>query len=293
MDSDKTFREYQPLLFSIAYNMLGSVMDAEDCVQETFLRWHQACTGKTETEAIRSPKSYLCAIVTNLCIDHLRSAKVQRESYDGIWLPEPVLKQYTAEPGEHIEMAELLSVALLRLLETLSPIERAVFLLRQAFDYEYDEIAQIIGKSAHNCRQIVYRARQRLASQRPRYPVNSRQRTQLFERFMQAVAGENMDELLHLLTKDVALYSDGGEIRWPMPIYGAQEAARYLIAVARRVSQQTEWHWQMAMINGRPGIIVYAFGRLDAVFAFEIINDHIQEIDLIVAPEKLRHLQTK
>lgn len=290
MDSNRTFREYQPLLFSIAYNMLGSVMDAEDCVQETFLRWHQACNSDTETEAIRSPKSYLCAIITNLCIDHLRSAKVQRESYNGIWLPEPV---YTAEPDEHVEMAELLSVAFLRLLETLSPIERAVFLLRQTFDYEYDEIAQIVGKSAHNCRQIVYRARQRLSSQRPRYPVNAGQSTQLFERFMQAVAGENMDELLYLLAKDVALYSDGGELRWPMPIYGAQEAARYLLAVARRISQQTEWHWHIATINGRPGLVVYAFSRLDAILAFEVISEHIQEIDLIVGPEKLRHLQSQ
>jgi RNA polymerase sigma-70 factor (ECF subfamily) len=265
--------------------MLGSVMDAEDCVQETFLRWHRA---HNNNEAIQSPKSYLCAMITNLCIDHLRSTRVQRESYDGIWLPEPVC---TPEPGEHVETTERLSVAFLRLLETLSPIERAVFLLRQVFDYDYDEIARIVGKNAHACRQIVYRARQRLASQRPRFSVSAEQSATLIERFIQATSDGDMDALLQLLTKDVALYSDGGELRWPMPIYGAQEAARYLIEVAHRVSQQTEWHWQLVAINGHPGIVVYAYGRLDAVFAFEVTDGQIQEIDLIVAPVKLRHLQ--
>ncbi|GHO95346.1 DNA-directed RNA polymerase sigma-70 factor [Reticulibacter mediterranei] len=285
MDSDNTFRAYQPLLFSIAYNMLGSVMDAEDCVQETFLRWHRA---HNDNEAIQSPKSYLCAIITNLCIDQLRSTRAQRESYDGIWLPEPVS---TLEPGEHVEMSELLSIAFLRLLETLSPVERAVFLLRQVFDYDYDEIARIVGKNAHACRQIVYRARQRLASQRPRFSVSAEQSAPLFERFIQATADGDMEALLQLLTKDVALYSDGGELRWPMPIYGAQEAARYLIEVARRVSQQTEWRWQLVAINGRPGVVIYAYDRLDAVFAFEVVDGQIQEVDLIVAPGKLRHLQ--
>src|SRR5690242_3450386 len=180
MDSDNTFRAYQPLLFSIAYNMLGSVMDAEDCVQETFLRWHRA---HNDDAAIQSPKSYLCAIITNLCIDQLRSTRVQRESYDGIWLPEPIC---TSEPDEHVEMSELLSIAFLRLLETLSPVERAVFLLRQVFDYDYDEIASIVGKNAHACRQIVYRARQRLTSQRARFSVSAEQSAPLFEHFIQA-----------------------------------------------------------------------------------------------------------
>jgi RNA polymerase sigma-70 factor (ECF subfamily) len=285
MDNDHTFRAYQPLLFSIAYNMLGSVMDAEDCVQEAFLRWHRA---HSDDEAIQSPKSYLCAIITNLCIDHLRSTRVQRESYDGIWLPEPVC---ATGPGEHAEISELLSIAFLRLLEALSPTERAVFLLRQVFDYDYEEIARIVGKNAHACRQIVYRARQRLASQRPRFSVSAEQSAPLFESFIQATSNGDMDALLQLLARDVALYSDGGELRWPMPIYGALEAARYLIEVARRVSQQTEWHWQLVAINGRPGIVIYAYGRLDAVFAFEVADGQVQEIDLIVTPAKLRHLQ--
>ncbi len=157
MDAETTFRSYQPLLFSLAYNMLGSVMDAEDCVQEVFLRWHRAYSSGA-TEAIRAPRPYLCATITNLCIDHLRSAQVRREAYAGVWLPEPLL---TVDPGEQAERAEILSVASLRLLEVLSPVERAVFLLRQVFDYEYQEIADIVGKSAQNCRQIFHRARQR------------------------------------------------------------------------------------------------------------------------------------
>jgi RNA polymerase sigma-70 factor (ECF subfamily) len=285
MDIEKTFREYQPLLFSIAYNMLGSVMDAEDCVQEIFIRF--AASAKNP-EVIRSPRSYLCAMITNLCIDHLRSARVQRESYDGYWLPEPVL---TTDPGEHIEMTEVLSVAFLRLLEQLSPLERAVFLLRQVFDYEYGEIARIVGKGEHNCRQIIYRARQHLAAQGPRYRVSLEQHTRLFERFIQAGADGNVEDLLRLLADDVVLFGDGGETRRPMPIAGVEAVASYLQGITERISRETPWHWQLVAINGCPGLVIYAYGRLDAVLAFELRNGLIREIDMIVNPAKLQHLK--
>ena len=287
MDVEKIFQEYQPLLFSLAYNMLGSIMDAEDCVQETFLRWHRACNSD-EQEAIRSPRSYLCTIVTHICIDHLRSARVKREFYIGSWLPEPLL---TGGPDEHAEMAEILSIASLRLLEALSPSERAVFLLRQVFDYEYEEIARMVGKSEHSCRQLVYRAKQHLTSQRPRYDVSSRQQEQFYQSFLQASTDGNMEELLQLLAEDVSLYSDGGELRRPMPLHGAQEVARYTMEVTRRVSLETAWYWQMTMINGRLGVVIYAYNRLYAVLTLEFIDGHIQEIDFIVSPEKLGHLQ--
>jgi RNA polymerase sigma-70 factor (ECF subfamily) len=285
MDTEKIFREHQPLLFSLAYNMLGSVMDAEDCVQETFLRWHRACSSDT-TEAIRSPRPYLCAIVTNLCIDHLRSARMQRESYVGVWLSEPVL---TTDPDEQVEMAEILSVAFLRLLETLSPLERAVFLLRQVFDYDYSEIARMVGKSEQNCRQIVSRARQRMAERRPRYTVPSEQGERLVKRFVQASSSGNVEELLHLLAEDVVLCSDGGETL--KPVSGAYEVAHLMVASAQRLSLDTQWRWQLAAVNKRPGVVVYAYGRLYAVFAFEFVDERIQEVDIIVNPDKLGHFQ--
>jgi RNA polymerase sigma-70 factor (ECF subfamily) len=285
MEIEKIFREHQPLLFSLAYNMLGSVMDAEDCVQETFLRWHRACSSDT-TETIRSPRPYLCAIVTNLCIDHLRSARVQRESYVGVWLPEPVL---TTNPDEQVEMAEILSVAFLRLLETLSPLERAVFLLRQVFDYDYSEIARMIGKSEQNCRQIVSRARQHMAERRSRYTVPSEQRERLVERFVQASSSGNVEDLLRLLAEDVVLCSDGGETL--KPVSGAYEVVHLMVASAQRISMETQWRWHLAAINERPGVVVYAYGRLYAVFAFEFVDERIQEVDIIVNPDKLRHLQ--
>ncbi len=284
MNTEQAFRTYRPLLFSIAYNMLGSVMDAEDCVQETFLRWHRAYSSG-EAEAIRSPRSYLCTIVTHLSIDQLRAARNQRESYDGVWLPEPVL---LSDPGEYVEAAEILSVAFLRLLETLAPIERAVFLLRQVFDYDYAEIARIVGKNEANCRQIAHRARRHLAAQSPRYTVTSEQQAQLFERFMQASSDGNVEELLRLLTRDVVLYSDGGENR--EPVVGAQAVVQALLKTAQRVAQDTAWHWAMAAINGRPGMLVYAYSKLYAVIAFELLDQRVQEIDIIVNPDKLRHI---
>lgn len=287
MDTETIFRAYQPLLFSLAYNMLGSVMDAEDCVQETLLRWERA-SNQGETDAIHTPRSYLCAIATNWCLDHLRKARVQRETSMGAWLPEPLV---TTDLEEQVEIAETLSVAFLRLLEQLSPLERAVFLLRQIFDYEYDEIARMVGKNEHSCRQIIYRARQHLASQRPRYPVSKEQHEQFLQRCLQASSQGDMQALLDLLAEDVTLYSDGGELRWPMPLHGAASVARYLLTVIERISRETEWSWKLATINGQPGLIVHAYGRVDAVVTCELLGGRIQEIDLIINPDKLHHLQ--
>jgi RNA polymerase sigma-70 factor, ECF subfamily len=286
MDAETTFRSYKPLLFSLAYNMLGSVMDAEDCVQEVFLRWHRAYNIGA-AEAVRAPRAYLCAAITNLCIDHLRSARVRREAYVGVWLPEPLL---TADPGEQAERAEILSMASLRLLEALSPVERAVFLLRQVFDYEYQEIADIVGKSAQNCRQIFHRARQRLLAQRREYTVSSEQHQQFLTSFIQASASGDMQLLLDMLASDVALYSDGGESL--TPTHGAEAVARSLLAAIQRISSDTQWRWQPATINGRMGILFYAYNRLYAVLAFEFEQGRMQEIDIVVSQEKLRHLQS-
>lgn len=287
MDTETIFQEYQPLLFSLAYHMLGRVMDAEDCVQETLLRWEHA-RSKGETEAVRSPRSYLSTMATNWCLDHLRKARVQREISMGTWLPEPLV---TTDLSEQIEAAETLSIAFLRLLEQLSPLERAIFLLRQVFGYEYEEIARMVGKNEHSCRQTLYRARRHLAANRPRHPVSQVQHTQLLQRCLQASEKGDIQALLDLLAEDVTLYSDGGELRLPMPLHGATEVAQYLLAVAARVSQETEWSWELATINRQPGVIVHAYGRVDAVVTCELLNGRIWEIDLIVTPEKLRHIQ--
>ncbi len=183
MQQEDVFHVYKPLLFSIAYNMLGSVMDAEDCVQEAFLRWYKA-KDLGETEAVRSPKSYLSTIVTRLSIDHLRSARVRREEYVGAWLPEPLI---TTDETSHTGLAELseaLSVAFLHLLEQLSPLERAVFLLRQVFDYDYKEIATIVQKSEDNCRQIVRRARQHLGARHSLYHASKQAQEAILHQFL-------------------------------------------------------------------------------------------------------------
>jgi RNA polymerase sigma-70 factor (ECF subfamily) len=163
--------------------------------------------------------------------------------------------------------------------------------LRQVFDYGYEEIARIVGKSEHSCRQLVYRAKQHLASQRPRYEVSSQQQEQFYQSFLQASANGSMEDLLHLLAEDVVLYSDGGELRRPMPLNGAEVVARYMLEVTRRVSLETDWHGQVAMINGRPGVVISAYGRLYAVLTIELVDGRIQEIDFIVNPEKLGHLR--
>ncbi|QBD77737.1 sigma-70 family RNA polymerase sigma factor [Ktedonosporobacter rubrisoli] len=287
METEAIFRNFQPLLFSLAYNMLGSIMDAEDCVQETLLRWEDALK-QEEKEAIHSPRSYLCAIATNWCLDHLRKAHVKRETSLSNWLPEPVVR---TNLEEQVEIAETLSIAVLRLLEQLTPLERAVFLLRQVFDYEYAEIARMVGKSEHSCRQIIYRARQHLASKRPRYPVSKELHEQFLQRCLQATSQGDMQALLDLLAEDVTLYCDGGELRWPMPLHGSSDVARYLLAINEKVSRETEWSWKLATVNGAPGMLVHAYGRIDAVISCELREGRIQEIDLIVRPDNLQHLQ--
>jgi RNA polymerase sigma-70 factor, ECF subfamily len=291
MNEETIFQTHRYLLFSIAYRMLGSVMDAEDCVQETYLRWHHACESG-EAEAIQNPRSYLCTIVTRLCIDFLRSARVQREAYIGVWLPEPLVTTYQPntpiDPEASVEQSESLSLAFLRLLENLSPLERAVFLLRQVFDFEYDEIAKIVQKTSDNCRQIMRRARHNLAEHHHHYNVSPQQRELLTYQFIQACASGDMQGLLNVLADDVIMHSDGGgKVRAALkPIYGSTKVARGLLGFMRKIPPGVTS--QLALINGQLGILSYLDGIPYAVLAFSLANDHIQEIDFIVNPDKLR-----
>ncbi len=288
------FNEYRPLLFSIAYRMLGSVSDAEDMVQETFLRWQQA-----PDAAMRSPKTYLTKIITHCCIDYLRSARVQREKYVGSWLPEPLVSSSVTEPTSTATLADSLAFAFLIMLESLSPTERAVFLLREVFDYDYAEISKLVGKNEVNCRQIMRRSRQRLrarvsrqqiATHRPRFDISLEQVEQVTHQFMETWINGDIEELLALLAPDVTYQSDGGG-KVPSalkPVRGSYKVARFLLNIRKQLpsdltSQPTE-------INGHPGFINYVKGLPHSVIVFDIGNGCIQNIYAIVNPDKLKSL---
>jgi len=284
MEQSEVFNQHRPLLFSIAYRMLGSIMDAEDILQEAFLRWSGATW-----EQVQSPKAYLSAIVTRLAIDQLRSAKVKREVYVGEWLPEPLLGDYGAITlNDTTEMADSLSIAFLVLLESLSPVERAVFLLREIFDYEYSEIALIVDKSEASCRQMLHRARQHLASRRPRFAVASQQREQLTRQFMQTCANGDMQGLLNLLTEDIVLKSDGGgKVNAARnPIYGSEKVARFMLGIMSKAPQ--DFRARLAQVNGQLNIITYLGQTIQSVVELDIADGRIQAIHIILNPDKLQ-----
>jgi RNA polymerase sigma-70 factor (ECF subfamily) len=285
MSDLETFNQYRPLLFSIAYRMLGTVTDAEDMVQETFLRWQQVAR-----ETVKSAKTYLSTITTRLCIDHLRSARVQREQYVGSWLPEPILMPQSGDPAKQVELADSLSMAFLVMLERLSPIERAVFLLREVFEYEYDEIAQMVGKSAANCRQILRRSRQHIASQRPRFPVSPQQQEHITAQFLEASTQGNVQHLLTLLAEDVTYWSDGGgQVAAALkPMCGGMKVARFLQAIQRKWLSTAVSH--IAEINGQPGIITIVDSRMHSVTTFDIANGCIRSVYTIRNPQKLHRI---
>lgn len=286
MNSFEQFNKHRPFLFAIAYRMLGSVVDAEDIVQETFLRWLQV------SEAlVRSPKDYLATIITRLCIDHLCSARVQREQYIGTWLPEPIATKAMSDPAQTVELADSLSTAFLVLLETLSPTERAIFLLREVFDYNYSEIGQIVDKTPANCRQIFRRARQHLAARKPDFDISQGQQEQLIEQFLSAWNTGDLQGLLMLLAEDITLYSDGdGKVTAAVkPIHKAAKVARFLLAI-RRSKKTPVFVSQLAQINHQHGIINYVNGYPHSVLTFDTFNGKAQSIYVVVNPDKLKRV---
>ncbi len=285
--SSEVFGELRPLLFSIAYRMLGSVMDAEDVVQDAYVRWREA----SDTD-VRSPRAYLATMVTRLCINQLRSARVQREVYVGPWLPEPLVTEPTPDPSSSLELAESLSMAFLVLLERLSPIERAVFLLHEVFDFEYAEIARIVEKTEANCRQILTRARKHVGAPRARFEADPRQAEGLMQRFTQAAGAGDMDGLLAVLAGDITLWADGGG-KVPgaalKPVRGATSVARFVMGIMRRIVPP-ETTVRPAEINGQPGFIAYVTGRPQAALIFDIRDERIHTIYAIGNPDKLQTL---
>ena len=290
MSDVASFEELRPKAFAIAYRMLGSVSEAEDVVQEAFLRLHAAVKAG---ERIESPRAYLSTVVTRLGIDQLRSARARRETYVGEWLPEPLLASGEEEdPARHAEVADSLSLAFLVLLESLSPEQRAVFLLREVFDYPYDQIAEIVGKSEDNVRQLAVRARRHVEEGRSRFDASREQRDELADRFFAAVEEGELEGLEALLAEDVELHGDGGGKAPALarPVFGRDRVARTLQAwwkagsrfgaTARRVD-----------VNGQPGVLLLTpDGQIVSVLALDIADGQVQTLRGIVNPDKLRHL---
>lgn len=287
MFTSDLYGDLRPRAFAIAYQMLGSVGEAEDVVQEAFLRLHQTQSGG---ETIASPRAYIATLVTRLAIDQLRSARVRRERYVGEWLPEPLATD--PSPGEYAETADSLSLAFLVLLESLSPRQRAAFLLREVFEYPYTQVAEIIGTDVDGTRHLVARARRHLRERRPRYHATGSQRRQLARRFFAAVEQGDLRTLEELLAQDVALHGDGGG-RVPAlgrPVNGRQRVARVLAAAAPMLARAGGVRYHLTEVNGQPGALVFdARDLLVGVMGLDIADGRIQTIHSIVNPDKLRH----
>jgi RNA polymerase sigma-70 factor (ECF subfamily) len=280
------FEDHRPYMFAIAYRMLGSITEAEDILQEAFLRYQAA-----STRQIVSLKAILSTIVTRLCLNRLKSAQLQRETYLGPWLPEPLLTD-TDEQFDAVHQAELhesLSLAFLVLLEQLTPLERAVFLLHQVFDYEYAEIATMIGKEEATCRQLFSRAKRHIAEHRPRFKSTPEAHRQMLQRFVEAISRGDLDRLLQLLSDDVMLWADGGgKARGAAihPLHGHEAVARFLLASPRLVAGPI--HASVMDVNGEPALVLRAEGSVHTVMTISLDHERVYEIRLIGNPDKLR-----
>ncbi len=284
------FDELRPSAFAIAYRMLGSVTEAEDVVQEGFLRLHRA---REDGERIESPRAYLSTVVSRLSLDHLRSARVRRETYVGEWLPEPLMASDDDDPARKAEMADSLSLAFLVLLESLSPEQRAAFLLREVFDESYDRIAEIVGTSEQNARQLATRARRHVEERRPRFHSSREQREALATRFFAAAEDGDLQALEELLAHDVVLRGDGGgkAPALAQALHGRAKVARTLVAGLRAVGRLGGVTLRRKQVNGQPGaVLVDREGRLVSVMSLDVAEGQIQGVSAIANPDKLRHL---
>lgn len=273
--------QQRPRLFGLAYRMLGSVMDAEDVVQDAFVRWSEADRGE-----VREPSAFLATLVARRCIDELRSARRRRESYTGPWLPDPLVE----DPAAAAERNESVGVAFLLLLERLGPVERAVFVLREVFDYSYSEIGAIVGRNAVACRQIMSRARQAIGGEQARDRPHSEQTAELVARFVQAVNDGDLQQLLDILAGDAVLLADGGGVVTAArkPILGAQSVGRAVLGVAKHADPRALI--VPAIINGDPGFVASIDGQTIYTLALAIENGKITHIYTVNNPHKLRHL---
>jgi RNA polymerase sigma-70 factor (TIGR02957 family) len=287
---ERLLDELRPGAFAVAYRMLGSVAEAEDVVQEALLRVHQALDAG---ERIASPRAFVATVTTRLAINELRSARVRREHYVGQWLPEPIVTDSHDDPARQAEMADSLSLAMLVLLERLSPEQRAVLLLHEVFGYSYSEVAAIVGKGEDNVRQLASRARRHLQQRRPRFQTTREQREELARRFLAAVEHGDLSGLEALLAHDVALTADGGG-KVPAlarSLRGRTRVARTLVNYWGRVARVPGVSLRLVEVNGGPGaLLLDARQRLLGVVALEVAGGQVRGISAIVNPDKLAHL---
>ncbi|MFJ3583547.1 RNA polymerase sigma-70 factor [Streptomyces sp. NPDC090127] len=279
------FQEHRPLLHGVAYRMLGRAADAEDVVQDAWLRWTAA-----DREDVREPRAYLVRITTRLALDRLRQVQARREAYVGPWLPEPVLTDYgpsASDTAERAVLADSVSLAVLVVLESLSPLERAVFVLREAFGFPYAQIATVLDRSEAAVRQLAGRARRHVDEGRPRYDVDPAERRDLTERFLAAAADGDLDGLLALLAPDVRLVGDsGGKSKAPLRVIdGADKVGRFLLAVAS--GAEAAFEVRIAEVNGGPGLLVLDGGKPDSVFQIEVRDGRVQCVYIVRNPDKL------
>lgn len=283
----ETFAKYRNLLFSVAYRMLGSVADAEDMLQDAFICWQGA-----GDEEIRNPRAYLVTIISRLCINHLQSARVQREQYFGEWLPEPIVTRGDGDPLGLVKIDESISMAFLVLLERLSPIERAVFLLRDVFEYDYSEIARVLEQSEANCRQICHRARQHVAAVRPRFKTSTQKQNELLQGFLRAIGTGDLTGMVGLLADDVVLRTDGGGKAPAVPnlIYGPSNVARAIILGREKFRPKGNAESRIVSVNGAPGVVSYLNGKASFVCTLDTSEERIKAIYFITNRDKLSHL---
>jgi RNA polymerase sigma-70 factor (ECF subfamily) len=283
--SDEPFLTHRSLLFTVAYEMLGSAADAEDVVQETWLRW--ADIGDTTRDEVRDPRAYLVRILTRQALNRLRSVSRRREDYVGQWLPEPLLT--SPDVAEDVELAESVSIAMLTVLETLGPAERAVFVLREVFDVSYEEIAEAVGKSAATVRQIAHRARAHVAARRPRIQVSRTEQQQVVQRFLAALTTGDVQGLMDVLAPDVVLVADGGGLAPAVrhPVEGIQRVATLLSRFAKYAPNA-----QVAtvLLNGAVAARLDPSGELNTAVTFVVENGRIARIYAIRNPHKLERL---
>jgi RNA polymerase sigma-70 factor (TIGR02957 family) len=284
------FEAHRDLMFAVAYRMLGTIADAEDAVQDAWLRW-----SAEPRSDVGSPRAYLCKIIANTALNRLRSARARREAYIGPWLPEPLLTAAGPDAEERAELAESVSVAMLVVLESLTPDERAVFVLREVFGFSHAEIGSTLGRSPASVRQIAHRAREHVQARRPRFDVDWDQQREVTERFLAAAAGGDIDGLMTVLAPDVTLVADGGgKARAPLrPIMGADKVARFMVAIARRPYMGVDIADMTvvpAEINGALGTLITADGRPVTALTLVAAGGRITAIQLLANPDKLAAL---
>jgi RNA polymerase sigma-70 factor (ECF subfamily) len=286
--ADPVFEQHRAELTRLAYRMLGSLADVDDVLQEAYLRW-----SREKRDDVRAPRAYLYSIVTRLCIDQRQSIDARKESYVGPWLPEPVVELTPPEPGRELEVAESVSLAFLVVLESLSPVERAAYLLRRMFDYGYAEISEILGKSEPTCRQLVSRAEERIRARRPRFEPEPGEAERLTGAFLRACSTGDLDGLVQLLATDAITYSDsGGKVPAALaPIVGAERVARLFVGLMKKAPPDLEF--RSARVNGQPGLATLHHGQIVNVLTLDVVDGKVASCFIIRNPDKLARIAIK